>query len=281
MAEAKHQPETMSRRKIALVIGVGDYKYTKKLKNATNDANAMASVLQSIGFIVIKKINPTHDEMETVLFKFKQSIHEGDMILFYFSGHGVQWEDQNFLIPKENANNDDDASIQQAVFSLNEMIIQMNDNAGISLGKLKRYMIHVQGFLDDFSGRFPFVTICLLDCCRVHFLRNPNLKKMTAKNPVADASKFSDKKAIVNAGLLIGFACEPGAEADDNEEQDNGLFTKHLLKHIVKPNKDILKILNVVTGAVKEESSSRQVPYCTVSLLTEDDICLCEKVSGT
>ncbi|CAF2770111.1 unnamed protein product [Rotaria sp. Silwood2] len=92
MAEAKHQPETMSRRKIALVIGVGDYKYTKKLKNATNDANAMASVLQSIGFIVIKKINPTHDEMETVLFKFKQSIHEGDMILFYFSGHGVQWE---------------------------------------------------------------------------------------------------------------------------------------------------------------------------------------------
>ncbi|CAF4911934.1 unnamed protein product [Rotaria sp. Silwood1] len=141
-------------------------------------------------------------------------------------------------------------------------------------------MIHVQRFLEDFSDRRPFVIICLLDCCRVYCLRNPDLKKITARIPFSSASKPSNRKDLVMAGLLVGFACAPGAEADDNEEQDNALFTKHLLKHIVTPDADISKVLRAVNGAVTAESKSRQIPYYIDALLTTDDICLCEKVSG-
>ncbi|CAF3400225.1 unnamed protein product, partial [Rotaria sp. Silwood2] len=189
--------------------------------------------------------------------------------------------DQNFLIPKETANSGRDANIQQAVFSLKEMATEMKDHANISFNKLKRYMVHVQRLVDDFSDRLPFVTICLLDCCRVYCLRNPNLAKFTAKNPHSGIYEARDQKEIVNAGSLIGFACAPGTQADDNEEQANGLYTKHLLKHIVKPNRDIIKVLHAVTRAVKAESNSRQVPYYTGSLETEDDICLYGKTSGT
>jgi uncharacterized caspase-like protein len=95
MAEVKNQSKTISRRKIALVIGIGDYTYMPRLKNAENDANAMASVLESIGFTVTKEINLTFKPIEAALLKFKQSIEEGDIVLFYFSGHGVQWEVSN------------------------------------------------------------------------------------------------------------------------------------------------------------------------------------------
>ncbi|CAF4249959.1 unnamed protein product, partial [Rotaria sordida] len=51
-------------------------------------------------------------------------------------------------------------------------------------------------------------------------------------------------------GYVIGFSCAPGTEADDNEEQKNGLYTQHLLKHIVKRNTDISKVLRAVNTAV-------------------------------
>ncbi|CAF3399873.1 unnamed protein product, partial [Rotaria sp. Silwood2] len=99
---------------------------------------------------------------------------------------------------------------------------------------------------------------------------------MTARAFSTDDSKLCDQRPIGNVGTLIGFACAAGTIAYDNGQQANGLFTKHLLEHIVKPNRDIFKILGAVTRAVKEESALRQIPYHTGSLSTEDDICLCE-----
>ncbi|CAF3431440.1 unnamed protein product [Rotaria sp. Silwood1] len=279
MAKANNQTKAVSRRKLALVIGVGDYKYCKKLRNAENDANSMASTLERIGFIVTKKINSKHDEIETALLSFKQSIQKGDMILFYFSGHGIQWEDQNFLIPKEQADSDDN-NFRCNMFSLNKLTNQVKDNDNINYGNLKRYMIHVQKFVEDFSDRLPFVTICLLDCCRVYYFRNANLEQVSARNVFSNTNKVNEFKRITNVGLVLGFACAAGAEADDNQKENHGLFTKHLLNHIIKPNKDILMILRAVTGAVVEESKSKQIPHYTVSLSTEDNICLCETDQG-
>ena len=86
MAESKI-PE-----KRALVIGIDDYEYANKLENAVKDAKAMESTLKSIGFSVTRKTNLTRDAMERVLFDFKMSIKENDTVIFYFSGHGIQWE---------------------------------------------------------------------------------------------------------------------------------------------------------------------------------------------
>ncbi|CAF1253088.1 unnamed protein product [Rotaria sordida] len=269
MAKANNQTQVISRRKLALVIGVEDYKYCKKLQHAKNDANSMESTLQSIGFIVTKKINSTHDEIETVLLKFKQSVQKGDMILFYFAGHGIQCEDQNFLIPKEQDENDDN-NFRRSMLSLNKSTIQTKDNNAINYENLKRYMIHVQSFMEDFSNRLPFVTICLLDCCRVYYFRNPNIEKMITRNPFANTDKINDFKRVSNVGSVFGFACAAGAEAYDNQKEGNGLFTKHLLNHITKPNIDILMVLRAVTVAVTEESKSQQIPYCTFSLSTND-----------
>ncbi|CAF4999368.1 unnamed protein product, partial [Rotaria magnacalcarata] len=47
--------------------------------------------------------------------------------------------------------------------------------------EIKNRAILIQKFLDDFNDRHPFVTILLLDCCRVYHLRNPKLNVALAR----------------------------------------------------------------------------------------------------
>ena len=83
------------RRKLALVIGIGDYEGGQNLSNAVNDAKKMSSALKKIGFVIDgdgPKLNLKYNEMRHALVDFEDSIKTGDMVLFYFAGHGRQWE---------------------------------------------------------------------------------------------------------------------------------------------------------------------------------------------
>ena len=81
-----------SQRKVALVIGIGTYDHIEGLENPGNDENDMSDALQSIGFIVTKKVNIERRERRHVIIDFEASIKPEDMVLFYFVGHGAQWE---------------------------------------------------------------------------------------------------------------------------------------------------------------------------------------------
>jgi uncharacterized caspase-like protein len=83
---------TNTRRKLALVIGVGKYERINRLSNPENDATDMTSALESIGFTVTIKLHLAYAAMQDVLVDFKNSIQSDDMVLFYFAGHGIQWE---------------------------------------------------------------------------------------------------------------------------------------------------------------------------------------------
>lgn len=81
------------RTKLALIIGIGDYEELPKLENPSNDARALSKQLQSIGFIGCEPhLNMTREEMRHVLVAFEELIQPGDLVLFYFAGHGFQWE---------------------------------------------------------------------------------------------------------------------------------------------------------------------------------------------
>ncbi|CAF5126250.1 unnamed protein product [Rotaria sp. Silwood1] len=233
------------RRKLALVIGIGKYDHCEELKNPENDANDMSSTLESIGFIVTKKLGLKRAEMKHVIIDFEESIQSDDMVLFYFAGHGIQWEDQNYLIPA--------------------------DTPTLNGADLNKCAINAQDILNNLSDCKPYVTIFLLDCCRNYHLRN---RELDARDADANDPKSIGLKAMHKAGSLIAFACAPGTIAIDGREEKNGLFTKHLLKHIFTPNEDIQMILRDVTKGVKQESKSKQIPFVSASL-SEREIYLC------
>lgn len=86
---------TESRHKRALVIGISEYQDGQCLPNATNDANEMCSALKRIGFQVIgdkAQLNLTYKQMDQAVAELKHAIQKGDIVVFYFAGHGKQWE---------------------------------------------------------------------------------------------------------------------------------------------------------------------------------------------
>ena len=72
---------------------------------------------------------------------FTALIKPNDFVIFFFAGHGIQWGDQNFLLPC------DDHKIKSG-----------ND--------MQRYAINAQMTVDGMAEMNPNIVLFLLDCCR-------------------------------------------------------------------------------------------------------------------
>ncbi|CAF4956142.1 unnamed protein product, partial [Rotaria sp. Silwood1] len=249
------------RRKLALIIGIGDYKHVNELKNPANDAKQLSSLLKRIGFNTDQlqwdnpQLDKTCKQMKHVLIEFEDSIKPNDIVLFYFAGHGVQWEDQNYLLPAD-------------VPDINTINSEKE-----KADTLKTHAINAQDVLNTLSDRKPYVTIFLLDCCRQYFLRNAqsNTRALNKSDP-----KSIGLTEMHKAGALIAFACAPGTLIDDRSAENNSLFMEHLLKHIATPNEDIINVLRDVTDGVMRDSGERQIPFMSVQL-RHKNIYLCEQ----
>ena len=84
--------------KYALLVGVSEYRAEdfKPLPSATADVEAMRRVLQHSemgGFPadqIVVLTNPTKNEVESAIFNLFAGKQSDDLLLFYFSGHGVK-----------------------------------------------------------------------------------------------------------------------------------------------------------------------------------------------
>ena len=84
------------------MIGNGNYQ-VGPLKNAPNDAMLIGETLQNLGFELVQNkvhINITKEQMSLLILEMGDQLKMGKGVgLFYFSGHGIQFEGQNYLIP--------------------------------------------------------------------------------------------------------------------------------------------------------------------------------------
>ena len=86
-------------KRLALVIGNANYD-KGELKNPVNDARLIASTLDSLDFDVILKENlATEREMTLAIREFGNKRSEYDVAFVYYAGHGIQIDDENFLLP--------------------------------------------------------------------------------------------------------------------------------------------------------------------------------------
>jgi Caspase domain len=97
---------TAAEKRIALVIGNGNYDHVPKLPNAVNDAHAMAQELglSLHGFKVIYDHDLPRASMWSRINDFIDAARRYDVALFYFAGHGVQINNTNWLVPTDIPN---------------------------------------------------------------------------------------------------------------------------------------------------------------------------------
>ena len=92
-----------SGRRLALVVGNDAYTDQSVLRNAVNDARAVASALGDVGFAVTRVENADRARLTSALSDFAGSLRDDDVALFYFAGHGVQVDQENYLMPTDYA----------------------------------------------------------------------------------------------------------------------------------------------------------------------------------
>jgi uncharacterized caspase-like protein len=86
-------------RRVALVIGNNTYQNLPKLEKAVNDANSVAAELRKVGFEVQAFNNVGQKKMNQAINEFVQNVSGGGVGVFFYAGHGVQIDNQNYLIP--------------------------------------------------------------------------------------------------------------------------------------------------------------------------------------
>ncbi|CAF1327468.1 unnamed protein product [Adineta steineri] len=178
--------------------------------------------------------------MRRTIDDFTDSISENDLVVFFFAGHGTQWNDQNYLLPVDN-------------------------NRIITKEHLKTRAINAQHTLDHISSKNPAATIFLLDCCRNYVIKNEAL--LDSQTRGSSESPTGLTKMEVQRDSIIVFACAPGKLAMDVAKNGrNGLFTFHLLQHIAQPNVDIEMLMRDVSKGVSNESNGNQKPHRVSSI---------------
>jgi hypothetical protein len=89
-----------SEARVALVIGNGAYQ-NAPLANAQRDAGTVAKALQNLGFEVTFHRNLSQRATQRALVEFGDALDAGGVGLFYYAGHGIQHEGENYLVPTD------------------------------------------------------------------------------------------------------------------------------------------------------------------------------------
>lgn len=86
-------------KRVALVMGNSAYASVVPLANPGNDARAIAEALERLGFDVTLALDQTQQESLRSIEAFTRTSVDAEIALFYYSGHGLQLDGTNYLLP--------------------------------------------------------------------------------------------------------------------------------------------------------------------------------------
>lgn len=217
--------------RLALVIGNSAYTNTSPLKNPASDAQLISESLRAVGFTVFEYLDLDQKDMKRAVLEF------GDLLvskgpdtvgLFYYSGHGIQANGTNYLLPVDaTVKREKDVDIESVRA---EAVLQAMEEAGNRLN------------------------IVVLDACR--------------NNPFEASYRSTNQglaRMDAPSGTLIAYSTAPGRVASDGEGR-NSPYTFALARAIRTPGLTVEEAFKQVRVRVMERSNDEQVPWESSSL---------------
>lgn len=215
--------EVYSAPRYALVVGNADYTGIQALKNPLNDAVDIAGVLKNLDFEVEVLLNADLRSMREAVRSLGNLLEqqEDSVGLFYYAGHGIQVEGENFLIPI-------DADIRQQQ-------------------DVKYEALNAAYVLDYLNNRSSSFNIIILDACR--------------DNPFSTFRSAGRGLAVVEAprGSIVVYATGAGKVASDGDGR-NSIFTEALLTHLPTGGIEVNEMVRRVMRQVSDRTEGFQVP---------------------
>lgn len=236
-------------RKIGLFVGINEYvnDKTATLRYAVKDASSMADVFKKSGYetYLLSDRQATAHNLQHALSQITTSLSPGDMFLFYFSGHGAEFERKHLLI----CSNFDPNMYAAGTLTLNK-VNQLTRKEGIE-------------------------RLFIIDSCRVKW-DNDNEKSFTINGKKKEFYQYiSDvyTKETQEAGVIYNSVAEPiiltscssGETSVELTVGGHGFFTRHLL-NILLSNTTYLTYRGLVLGLANSIGNTGQHPFETKPL---------------
>jgi hypothetical protein len=223
--------------RVALVVGNGAYSRAPHLLNPVHDAEDVAAALKRSGFEIIIATDIDKAGMEDAIIKFARAMRSADVAMFYYSGHALQFEGINYLMPVD---------------------AQLNDEADL------RRMVRLDGVVADMQ-QAKSLRILVLDSCR----DNPLADQLKRSIGAARSASIGRGLAKIDSpeGMIVAYATQAGRTADDGDGR-NSPYTAAFLKN-VEAKEEIGTIFRRISAEVYQATHQAQLPELSLSLIGE------------
>ena len=216
-------------QRVALVIGNSAYHDPDaRLRNPGNDADGMAAALGRLGFEVVLGKDLDRSGFYDKLDEFEVASRGADVTLFFYAGHGLQVEWENWLMPV-------DAKLEKK-------------------RDLDRRAVKLDAVMKEMGGTKKLV---FLDACRNNPLARGLARSMGLSRSEVSNRGLSRVKGM--PGTLVVYATEAGAVASDGDGR-NSPFTEALLAHIERPELNVFAMVGEVAQSVFKATNEEQLP---------------------
>jgi hypothetical protein len=220
----------------ALVIGNNDYENISRLNKAEGDAKSIGGALKTLGFETTILENLDRDGFDDALDAFYDTLKEGDLTVFYFSGHGLAYEGENYLLPVD--------------------VPMLDPDDG---RKLRREAVDASEIAAEIRNRNVELALIVLDACRDSPFQREDTKSAMRLGGLA--------RMEPQRGMFVIYSAGVGQQALDRlgpaDSDANSVFTRKFMPILTTPGLplvDIAKRTQVEVRALAEKADHRQEP---------------------
>ncbi len=255
----EHEP-----RRRALVIGNANYTLHEKLPSAETGARQIKDRLIDLNFIVdLANDRATKTDFSKAVVDFMATIEQGDLVVFYYSGHGFSYGADGFLAPTE----------------LPKSVVENNlPDAAMALDSVRSML----------ESKQPGMLIMIMDACRTigDFVISQKDQNSAAANtssgtaPLPEASPsptlnlaapgLKEPRGGSSIHYLVAFSAHPGKVAiGTGATGQMSTYTHWLVAYLTNEGKSVKSVFSQAGTEVIEKTNKTQIPVLISPWVTD------------
>lgn len=227
-------------KRVAFIIGEGDYTKLSSLPNARRDAVVMANALADMGFNEVKIAeNLNRADLLNVPDAIEEVAAQADIVLVFYAGHGVEMDGANYLVAVD--------ALPDSRSKLREQSLPLVDLAAAAARARRGALVIVDACRDD-----PFVEAATVEASRGARPSDIRAQPERRYGGLAAMHRLPPNNVVFHS-------TQPGQVALDGDGL-NSPFVRALLETLAMPNQPLKTVVQETVKRVSTQTEGRQVP---------------------